>query len=65
MANQYRRNENPHYTIGYMASKIESLLEALELSEAPTDLIDKITYDVIKENAAEYMNSYKKEMQKW
>ena len=59
MANQYDQNDNPHYTIGYMASKIESLLHALELCEAPTDICDKITYEVAKESAEEYIKSYK------
>lgn len=56
--NRYDPNQNPHYTIGYMAAKIETLLKALETTESPVDTIDKIMYDVAIESATEYMKSY-------
>ena len=59
MTNRYDPNQSPHYTIGYMAAKIESLLKALETTEAPVDTFDKINYDAAIESATEYMNSYK------
>ena len=58
----YDSNDNPHFIIGTMGATINSLLKALENTKAPTNVVDKIQYDVAIEMATEYMATYNKEV---
>lgn len=55
---KYNPEANPHFTIGTMAATITGLLEALENTKAPKDVVKQIQYDVAIELATEYMESY-------